>query len=134
MSTELGRVRGLGSAQHGAHHWWQQRLSAAGNLLLMLWFLISIARLPGYDYASVHLWLSSAWAAVPMILLVTSVFYHFRLGLQVVIEDYVHDESHVVLMILLNFFTVATAATAIFSILKIAITVTTPLTGGAPHA
>jgi succinate dehydrogenase / fumarate reductase membrane anchor subunit len=105
--TELGRVRGLGSAREGAHHWWNQRVTAAGNLVLMLWFIISIARL-------------SAWVAIPMALLIASVFWHFRLGLQVLIEDYFHAESRIVSLLLLNFFTVATAAIAIFSILKIA--------------
>ena len=118
--THIGRVRGLGSAKEGAHHWWQQRLTAGANLFLMLWLMIAVARMPGYDYAAVHLWLQSAWAAVPMALLILSVFYHFRLGLQVVIEDYQHDESRVVLLVLLNFFVVALGATAIFSILKIA--------------
>jgi succinate dehydrogenase / fumarate reductase membrane anchor subunit len=120
--TNLGRVRGLGSAQEGAHHWWHQRLTAGANLFLTLWFMIAIAQLPAYDYATVHGWMASAWVAIPLILLVASVFYHFRLGLQVVIEDYIHDEAHVVLMIALNFFTVATAAIAIFSILRIAFT------------
>lgn len=118
--TELGRVRGLGAAHEGTHHWWRQRLTAGSNLFLMLWFLLSLARLPGYDYASVHAWLHSAWAAVPMLLLVASVFYHFRLGLQVVIEDYQHNESRVVFMVLVNLFTVALAGVAIFSILKVA--------------
>ncbi|GAA0314239.1 succinate dehydrogenase, hydrophobic membrane anchor protein [Sphingomonas oligophenolica] len=119
--TELGRVRGLGSAKEGAHHWWHQRVTAGGNLFLMLWLLVSIAHLPGYDYAGLHAWLASAWVAIPMILLIVSVFYHFRLGLQVLIEDYVHDESRIALMLLLNFFTIATAAIAIFSILRIAL-------------
>ena len=118
--TELGRVRGLGSAKEGSHHWWHQRVTAAANLFLMLWLLVSIARLPGYDYAGLHAWLASAWVAIPMILLIVSVFYHFRLGLQVLIEDYVHSELRVGLMLLLTFFTVATAAIAIFSILRIA--------------
>ena len=118
--TELGRVRGLGAAHHGAHHWWRQRLTAGSNFLLMLWFMFSLARLPSYDYLSVHNWLHSAWAAVPMLLLVASVFYHFRLGLQVVIEDYQHNESRVVAMVLLNLFVLGLAGVAIFSILKIA--------------
>ena len=118
--TELGRVRGLGSAKEGTHHWWHQRLTAGGNLLLTLWFLFAIAQAPGYDFEALRTWMASPWVAIPLILLVVSVFYHFRLGLQVVIEDYQHGESRVVLMILLNFFTVATAAVAIFSILKIA--------------
>jgi succinate dehydrogenase / fumarate reductase membrane anchor subunit len=118
--TELGRVRGLGSAKEGAHHWWNQRVTAAGNLVLMLWFILSIARLPAYDYATVHAWMASAWVAIPMALLIVSVFWHFRLGLQVLIEDYCHHEARIVSLLLLNFFTLATAAIAIFSILKIA--------------
>ena len=120
--TNLGRVRGLGSANEGAHHWWQQRVTAAANLFLMLWFMLAIAQAPAYDFDSIRLWMSSAWVAIPLMLLIASVFYHFRLGLQVVIEDYQHGESRIVLMILLNFFTVATFTIAIFSILKIAFT------------
>ena len=120
MSTELGRVRGLGSAHSGAHHWWHHRLTAGTNFLLLVWFLASLATLPGYDYPTVRLWLSSAWAAVPMLLLVASIFYHVRLGLQVVIEDYARMESRFVAMVLLNVFTAAVAGTAIFAILKIA--------------
>jgi succinate dehydrogenase / fumarate reductase membrane anchor subunit len=120
--TEIGRVRGLGSAKEGAHHWWVQRLTAGSNLLLMLWFLFSLLRLPHYDYATVIAWLSGPMGAVPMILLVASTFWHFRLGLQVVIEDYQHDESRVVMLVLLNFYTLAMAAFAIFAILKIAFT------------
>ena len=119
--TELGRVRGLGSAKEGAHHWWHQRVTAGSNLFLMLWLLISIARQPAYDFGALHAWLASAWVAIPMILLIVSVFYHFRLGLQVLIEDYVHGELRVGLMALLTFFTITTAGIAIFSILKIAL-------------
>lgn len=120
--TSIGRVRGLGSAKEGAHHWWQQRLTAGANILLVSWFVISIARLPGYEYATVVRWLASPWVAIPMVLLVISVFYHFRLGLQVVIEDYQHDASRIALMLALNLFTLATAAIAIFAVLKIAFT------------
>ncbi|MES2755237.1 MAG: succinate dehydrogenase, hydrophobic membrane anchor protein [Pseudomonadota bacterium] len=118
--TDLGRVRGLGSAKEGAHHWWNQRMTAAGNLALMTWFIVSLALLPGYDHATVAAWLSSAWTAVPLLLLVFSVFWHMRLGLQVVIEDYQHDETRIVLIVLLNFYTVAAGAIALFAILKLA--------------
>jgi len=118
--TAIGRVRGLGSAHEGVQHWWHQKLTAGSNFLLMAWLLASIALLPGYDYPIVRAWLASAWVAVPMILLIVSVFYHFRLGLQVVIEDYQHDESRVIALVLLNLFVVATSATAIFAILKVA--------------
>lgn len=120
--TELGRVRGLGSSKHGAQHWWHQRLTAAGNIVLMAWLLAAITRLPGHDYDSVRRWLSAPVAAIPMALLVFSVFYHFRLGLQVLIEDYQHGPNRTALMVLLNFFVIGAGATAIFSILKIAFT------------
>jgi succinate dehydrogenase / fumarate reductase, membrane anchor subunit len=120
--TSIGKVRGLGSAHEGAHHWWHQRLTAGSNLILMLWFVVSIALLPAYDYETVRAWMAQGIVAVPLILLVISTFYHFRLGLQVVIEDYQHDETHVVLLILLNFFTLAAGTLAIFSILKVAFT------------
>lgn len=120
--TGIGRVRGLGSARSGAHHWWHQRVTAVANLLLVLWFVVSLLRLPSYDYATVVQWLSSPLAAVPLVLLVLSVFYHFRLGLQTFIEDYVHDEAlKVGALILLNFYAIGGGALALFSILKIAL-------------
>lgn len=121
-STELGRVRGLGSAKHGAHHWWTQRMTAVANLILLPWFIASLVMLPTYDYATVATWLSSAWVAIPLILLIANLFYHIRLGLQVVIEDYQHGETRIVLMLLLNAFVFIAAATGIFSVLRIALT------------
>ena len=118
--TGIGRVRGLGSAKAGTHHWWHQRLTAGSNLLLVVWLVASLFRLPLADYRGLVLWLSSPWVSVPLILAAVSVFYHLRLGLQVVIEDYQHDFSRVVALVLLNFYAVAGAALAIFAILKIA--------------
>lgn len=120
--TAIGRVRGLGSAKEGVNHWWMQRVTAGSNVLLMLWFFISIARLPGYAHDDILKWLATPWTAVPLALLVISVFYHFRLGLQVVIEDYQHDAARVAALILLNLFTIGAGATALFAILKIALT------------
>ena len=85
-STELGRVRGLGSAKHGAHHWWTQRMTAAANLILLPWFVASLVMLPAYDHATMAAWMGSAWVAIPLVLLIANLFYHIRLGLQVVIE------------------------------------------------
>lgn len=118
--TSIGRVRGLGSAKAGTHHWWRQRLTAGSNFLLMAWFIFSLTRLSGFDYATIRTWMESPWVSVPLLLLVSSVFYHFRLGLQVVIEDYQHDESRVVLLVLLNLYVLVVYATAVFSILKVA--------------
>lgn len=119
--TGLGRVRGLGSAKQGTHHWWMQRLTAAGNLLLVSWFVISLVRLPSLSHAVVTDWLSSPLVAIAAIMLVANVFWHLRLGLQVVLEDYVHNEaSKLGLIVLLNFYAIGAAAIAIFSIAKIA--------------
>ena len=118
--TSIGRVRGLGSAHHGPHHWWHQKITAGSNILLMSWLMISLARRPAYDYGAMREWLSSSWVAIPMLLLVLSVFYHFRLGLQVVIEDYQHGERRIVAMVLLNLFTAVVGGIAVFAILKIA--------------
>ncbi len=118
--TELGRVRGLGSSHEGTHHWWRQRLTAGSNLFLMAWLMFSLARLPAFGFTPIHDWVHSAWVAVPMGLLIASVVYHLRLGLQVVIEDYAHAESRVVLTVLLNAYTALVAGIAIFAILRIA--------------
>lgn len=119
--TGIGRVRGLGSAKHGSIHWWRQRVTAAGNLLLLPWFIVSLFRLPSLDHAGVVAWMGSPLVAVPLVLLTISVFYHLRIGLQVVLEDYVHEEgSKVFCLLLLNLYAIGGGALAIFSILKIA--------------
>lgn len=121
-ATPIGRVRGLGSAKSGTGHWWLQRVTAAGNLILVPWFIISLVRLPGLDYAAVMLWLRQPVAAVPMLLLITSVFWHFRLGMQVFIEDYLHEEGTKLLALLaLNFYALAGAAVGVFCVMKIAL-------------
>ncbi len=119
--TQLGRVRGLGTAKSGTDHWWKQRITAISNLGLVLWFVISLVRLPDLTYATIVAWLQQPIAAVPLVLMIVSVFYHFRLGSQVLIEDYVHHEGNKVLaVLLLNFFALALGFTAVFSVLKIA--------------
>jgi succinate dehydrogenase / fumarate reductase membrane anchor subunit len=120
--TGIGRVRGLGSAKHGSGHWWHTRLTAGSNLLLVTWLVVSLLRLPLHDYRALMLWLSSPWASVPLILVTISVFYHLRLGMQVLIEDYQHDFSRLISIVALNFYAIAGAALAIFAICKIAFT------------
>ncbi|OBX20397.1 succinate dehydrogenase, hydrophobic membrane anchor protein [Erythrobacter sp. QSSC1-22B] len=93
-TTAIGRVRGLGSAHGGAHHWLVQRLTAIGNLVLMTFLVVSMALLPAYDYAAMAGWVSQPLVATALALLVISVFWHARLGLQVVIEDYVHTSGN----------------------------------------
>lgn len=120
--TELGRVRGLGSAKHGAQHWWMQRVTAFGNLALVLWLILSLLRLPDFDYETMRSWLQSPLVAVPMMLIVINTFWHFRLGMQVVIEDYLQDEARIAAMVALWFGTLLMGGLALFSILKIALT------------
>lgn len=121
--TGIGRVRGLGSAKEGAHHWLAQRYTAAGNLLLVLWLLFSLASLPGLDHDSVVTWIANPLVAVPMMLMLVSIFWHLRLGMQVMLEDYVHDKGLAFLsMLLLNFYAIGGAAAGIFAIAKIAFT------------
>ena len=120
--TELGRVRGLGSAKHGAGHWWQQRVTAFVNIALIVWLLVSLVRLPNLDYSTVHSWMQNPFVAVPLALIVLNTFWHFKMGLQVVIEDYQHNESRIVFLGLLNLFTFGAGALALFSILKVALT------------
>lgn len=119
--TGIGRVRGLGSARSGVSHWWLQRVTAVSNLVTVLWFLFSLARLPSLDYDVVTAWMRSPINAVPLILLVLSTFYHFRLGLQVIFEDYVErDGNKAAWVLFLNFYAIGLGALAIFSILRIA--------------
>lgn len=119
--TGIGRVRGLGSAKHGSRHWLQQRLTAAGNLILVLWLLFSLLSLGSLEHASVVAWLSNPLVAVPMMLMIVSVFWHLKLGMQVMMEDYVHDEGLKLLsLVAINFYAIGAAALALFSIAKIA--------------
>jgi succinate dehydrogenase / fumarate reductase membrane anchor subunit len=118
--TGLGQVRGLGSAKSGSHHWWLQRVTAFGNILLVLWFLFSLLWLPELDHKTVITWLASPISAVLMSLLVVNVCWHFRLGLQVVIEDYVHGGMRVVTLGLLHLWTFGAGGFALFAIFKIA--------------
>ncbi|WP_339690906.1 succinate dehydrogenase, hydrophobic membrane anchor protein [uncultured Parasphingorhabdus sp.] len=121
--TNIGRVRGLGSAQEGAHHWIVQRVTAVSNLLLVLWLVFSLIRLPNYEHGLMIEWLSSPLVAVPMMLMLVSIFWHIRIGLQVLIEDYVTDHgAKFGLILLLNFFAIGGAALGIFSVAKIAFT------------
>ena len=121
--TGIGRVRGLGSAKHGSKHWIDQRVSAAGNILLMTWLGVSLFRLPNFEYPAVSMWLAQPLVSVAMILMMTSVFWHIRLGLQVLIEDYFHDQGNkLFVLMLLNFYVIGCAAIGIFMVAKHAFT------------
>jgi succinate dehydrogenase / fumarate reductase membrane anchor subunit len=123
METALRQVRGLGSAREGARHWWHERVSAIATLILSGWFVASILRLPAYDRGTITEWLGSPLAAVPMALLAISTFWHLKMGLIVVVEDYVHEEgSKLFWVTLINFLAILGAGLALFAIVKIATT------------
>lgn len=119
--TSIGRVRGLGSAHEGVHHWLLQRFTAIGNLILVLWLVGSILLLPDLSYPTVTGYLSHPLAATAMALLVVSPFWHARLGLQVMIEDYVHTPGNKFAAVaLLNVATIGGAAFGLLSVARIA--------------
>jgi succinate dehydrogenase / fumarate reductase membrane anchor subunit len=121
IRTPLGKVRGLGAAKNGTAHWWMQRLTAIALVPLGIWLLASLVALVGADHATVVGWLNRPVPAILMILLVTAGFYHLKLGLQVVIEDYIGAESSkLVLLVLVNFACIALGFACVFAVLKIA--------------
>ena len=122
LRSKLGRVRGLGSTREGVHHWWAQRMSAVALLPLSLWFVYSLITLTGSDYATFHAWLSEFGNAVFTVLLLVSMFHHAQLGLQVVIEDYVHSEIWTMgLLLFVKYGAVLFAASGVFAVLKISL-------------
>ena len=124
METPLGQVRGLGSAKQGGHHWWIERLVSVATLVLFVWLAVSLWRLPDLGYATINEWLHGTLAAVPMLLLIVATFWHLKMGLQVVIEDYVHEEGdRFFWLLVINFASIFGGALAVFAVLKIAFSV-----------
>jgi len=120
MRTPLSRVRGLGSAKSGTEHFWRQRMTAVANVPLTIAGIVIVVSLLGRNHAAVVQVLGSPLIAILLLLFVISVTYHMRLGLQVVIEDYIHGERMKLTLVMLNtFFTFAVGLSAAFAILKL---------------
>lgn len=120
--TSIGRVRGLGSAHNGAHHWLLQRFTAISNLLLTIWLGVSFLLLPDFSHATIMDWLSAPLSAIAMALLIVSTFWHARLGMQVMLEDYVHEPANKFASItVLNLVTFAGAGFGLFCVIRLAL-------------
>ena len=120
LQSPLARVRGLGSAKQGVHHWWQQRLTAVALIPLGLWFIYSLATLPSYGQGIINEWIRDPMTAVLLIMFLLCLFHHSQLGVQVVIEDYVESEwQKLAALVLVKLLTLLAALAAIISVLKI---------------
>lgn len=121
LRSPIRRVTGLGAAKDGVSHWWAQRVSSVGLVVLTLWFVASLLRFPDLDHATVSDWLSGPLNSVLSILLVVTAVYHSKLGVQVVIEDYVpHHGLKIASLLFIDFIHVALGALGVFAVLRVA--------------
>ena len=121
LRSHTKRVRGLGSSHHGTHHWWLQRLTAGAMIPLSVWFLVQlVTHLIGADVAAISLWLKSPVASIALLLFIVAMFVHARLGLQVIIEDYVHCEiKKIALLLFMNATVLVAGLACVFAIVRL---------------
>lgn len=123
MRTPLGRVRGLGSAKSGTHHWWMQRVTSIALLPLTLWFVVSMLSLAGASYAQTRAFLAWPVNAVLMLALIGLTFHHIAAGLQVVVEDYVRkDMQRIAALLVIKGGCWLMALVCAFAVLRVAFT------------
>ena len=122
LRSPLGRALGLGSAKSGHEHWWGQRLSAAALVPLGLWFMFSVLGLPSTDYWAVAAWVGEPRHAILLILFLAALLYHSNLGVQVVIEDYVHHgAAKVIGLALVRYVHVSLAVAGIYAVVVLSV-------------
>ncbi|MAI49599.1 MAG: succinate dehydrogenase, hydrophobic membrane anchor protein [Rhodospirillaceae bacterium] len=122
LRSPLGKVRGLGSAKEGVAHWWAQRMTAVALVPLLIWFVASICAMADAEYNAVRDWIATPMVSIMLVLMTVAVFHHAQLGLQVVLEDYVHTEWRKIASIaIVKFTAIGLAVATIFSIVKIAL-------------
>ncbi len=117
--SQLGRVRGLGSSYEGAHHFWVQRVTGVALVPLVIWFVFAAMSMVDADIETFKTWVGAHYNPVLLILLIFTMFHHAQLGLQVVIEDYVHGEAaKITSLILIKFAAVLIGGSAIFAVIR----------------
>lgn len=122
LRSPLGRVLGLGSAKEGTDHWWAQRLTAVALVLLGLWFLVSIVCLNSLTYLDTIQFIAHPFNSVMLVLLCVTLSYHSHLGVQVVIEDYVHTPAvKLTSLILSRFIHVFIGVSAVYAVVRVGI-------------
>jgi succinate dehydrogenase / fumarate reductase membrane anchor subunit len=121
LVTPLNRVLGLGSAKDGTEHWWGQRLSAVALAILGLWFVAAIFGFDDWSYASVTAWMASPVNSVMLVLTMLTLCYHSQLGVQMIVEDYVHGTALKILVLIASTFAhVVLAVAGVLAVLKLA--------------
>jgi succinate dehydrogenase / fumarate reductase, membrane anchor subunit len=120
LRTPLAKVRGLGSAKEGTDHFWKQRITAVANIFLVAYLIVLLVQLAGADYATVKRALARPQNAIALLGLVISGAMHMRLGMQTIIEDYVHSEGRKVAALMLNtFFSILIGIACVYAVLKL---------------
>jgi succinate dehydrogenase / fumarate reductase membrane anchor subunit len=120
--TQLGRVKGLGAAKTGVHHWWAERVTSVALVPLTLWFVFSVLSLAGHPQPDIAHWIAHPLVAVLLIALILASFHHTQLGLQVVMDDYIHEEGPRILWILaMKAVVYLLGLAALLAVLKLAI-------------
>ena len=121
LRTPLAKARGLGSAKVGLHHWWIQRVTAVALIPLSLWLVFSVVLIPKVGYETVVNWVASPWNAVLLLSFIVASFHHSILGIQVVIEDYIHTEwLKVASLLSVKLILIFLALAALFATVRIA--------------
>ncbi len=120
LRAPLATARGLGSAKEGTHHFWNQRLTAIVLVPMTLWIMVSLVRMTNVDYATVTQWMAAPLNAVLLLIFLLALFYHALLGVQVVIEDYIHTEwQKIACLILVKFTILLTGLTSVLAVIKV---------------
>lgn len=121
LRAPLARARGLGSAKDGFHHWWLQRLTALVMIPLGVWFVLQfISQLAGAERADVAAWLENPFVAIALVVFLVAMLIHAKLGIQTVLEDYVHTHTRKIVLLLINqFLFIGLAIVSVFAVVKL---------------